>query len=261
VVASTGAPTGLQYYDYSHDGMVDLVYSVQNQAAKAFRNNGVGFTEDSAMETQLTALSPFQGTQGSSNTASTVAMADINGDGIVDLIPISSSTGQGTSFYLGGWCPLDECSTEDTNHNANGLLLSDGMLIYWIGPLGEEVELGYDRAPRDLQLPSYVVSFLLRAEARDDQQIPFIEEYDFSYSGGQYTNRMFFGFSNVTETDPNGNTVVDTYDQSQIFAGQVDSESVFDSSNNLRYQKNNTWTALSIYQGALTSTTEIYSDP
>ena len=257
---SVGAPTGLQYYDYSHDGLTDLVFSVQNHIAKAFRNNGTGFTEDSAMETQLTSLSPFQGIQGGSNTASTVAMADINGDGIVDLIPIDS-VGQGTSFYLGGWCPLDACSTVDTNGNPNGLLLSDGMLAYWVGPLGEEVLLGYSRASRDLQLPSYGASWMLRAEARDDQQIPFIETFGWSYSGGRYTNRMFFGFSNVTENDPNGNTILYTYDQRPLFAGQEDSEWVVDPSSNLRYQKYNTWTALTAYQGALTSTTETYSDP
>jgi len=260
VVVSTGVPTGLQFFDYSHDGMVDLIYSVQNQPAKAFRNNGAGFTEDTAMETQLTSLTPFQGTQGSNNSAQTVALADINGDGIVDLIPISSS-GVSTSFYLGGWCPQNACSTVDTNGNANGLLLSDGMLAYWVGPLGEEVLLGYGRAPRDLQLPNYVATWMLRAEARDDQQIPFIEAFGWSYSGGKYADRMFFGYSNVTETDANGNTLLYTYDQSQLFAGQEDSEWVIDPSNYLRYQKYNTWTALTANQGALTSTTETYTDP
>jgi YD repeat-containing protein len=82
-----------------------------------------------------------------------------------------------------------------------------------------------------------------------------------TYSGGLYTDRMFFGYSNVTETDPNGNTLQYNYDQRQLFVGQEDSESVTDSSNNLRYQKYNTWTAATAYQGELTSTSENYIDP
>jgi RHS repeat-associated protein len=216
------------------------------------------------METQLASLVPFQGTIGNNKYAQTVAMGDINGDGIIDLIPINynGTGGYGNSVYLGGWCPNSACSTTDANRNYNGMMLSDGMMQYSVGPLGEEVLVGYNRAPHDLQLPQYVVSWMLRADARDDQQIPYIENYSWTYSGGLYTDRKFFGFSNVTEVDPNGNTMDFTYSQTPIFAGQELSEDIRrpSNSNEFVYQKTNTWTALTGYQGALTSTTETYTD-
>ena len=258
---SDGTPTGLQFFDFSHDGLVDLLYSVQGNSPKAFRNTGTGFQEDTGMETQLASLSPFQGTLGNNKYAQTVAMGDINGDGIIDLIPINSA-GYASTYYLGGWCPNSACSTTDQNQNPNGMMLSDGMMQYSVGPLGEEVLVGYNRAPHDLQLPHYVVSWMLRADARDDQQVPYIEGYSWTYSGGLYNDRKFFGFSHVIETDPNGNVMDFTYAQTPIFAGQELTEDIRrpSNSNEFVYQKTNTWTALTGYQGALTSTTETYTD-
>ena len=258
-----GVPSGLMFYDYSHDGLVDMIYSVQGSAPKAFRNTGTGFQEDPAMEAQLTLLSPLQGPLGDDKVAPTVAMADINGDGIPDLIPVAGDFDEAfaTNFYLGGWCPNGNCSTYGNNGQPTGKMLSDGMLTYWVGPLGEEVSLTYDRAPTDLQLPEYVASVLIRSEARSDITTPEFETYTYAYTGGLYTDRKYYGFAQTTEVDPNGNTIVSTNDQRDLFAGQEDSESVYDSSSNLRYQLVNTWTEFTPYQGAQTSKMETFTDP
>jgi len=258
-VGSQGSPTGLLTYDFSHDGLVDLIYATQGQTPKAFRNTGSGFEEDVVMEGQMSVDANFQGTIGTNNYAQTAVMADINGDGIIDLIPINSS-GLASFAYLGGWCSLDECSTLNSSGQPNGLMLSDGMLTSWEGPLGEQATVGYTRAPNDFAIPMYVVSKLSRSEARADQSTRQVENYSYTYEGGLYQNREFLGFAATSENQPNGNIKATAWDQRPLFVGQEDSEYVTDSSGYEHYFKINSWTANTPTQGYLSAKNETFQD-
>ena len=257
---SQGRPTGLLPYDFSHDGLADLVFSAQGQNPKAFRNTGTGFQEDLIMEAEMDFVAPFQGTIGQNNYAMTAVMADINGDGIMDVIPVNSS-GNASFAYLGGWCSLDHCSTVDATGKPDGMMLSDGMISTWKGPLGEEVSVNYTRAPGFFPLPMYVASVLTRSEARADQIAPVKETFSYGYGGGNYTNREFLGFLNTDETQPNGNLIVTWWNQNALFVGRENSKTVYDSNDFTRYTLTNTWTAITPARGYLTEVQETYEDP
>ena len=259
-VGASGAPTGVLPYDFSHDGLTDLIFSNQGQPPKAYRNTGTGFVEDTFMEGEMATAGSFQGPIGNNTYAQTAVMADINGDGIMDLIPVNSS-GTGTTAYLGGWCTLDECSTLNAQGKPNGMMLSDGMISTWEGPLGEQAQISYSRAPGTLPLPQYVVSTLTRSDARHDQAPAVQESYSYAYEGGSYSNRQFLGFFETTEYQPNGNQVITNWNQNALFIGQPSAEQILSSSGYAIYEKNNTWTAVTPTRGYLTGIQETFSDP
>lgn len=257
-VDSNGVPTGLQWVDYNHDGLVDAVLVNSALPTKVFQNTGTGFTEDPAMEMYWNALPDFVGTSGTNPHAQTASLADVNGDGVLDLIDYKTG-----NIYLGGVCasPTFGCVISST-----GRVLPEGMMLQSIGPLGEKTAITWDRAPAGLPLPQFVPISVQRSESRSDSKIGVLS-YQYTYSGPTYNNRMFMGFSSVQEKQPNGNMVTTTYNtQNDLFTGQEATVSILDSDFFQRYSKVNTYTSVTnagnpaIQQGMPATTDETFYD-
>ena len=262
-VNSDGTSNGFQAIDYNHDGLADLIQWAIGSPPKVFANTGTGFAEDTAMEAQLAGInggfvgSINNGTMSNSHVQ-TATFADINGDGIPDLITWPG--GYTSNVYFGGACST--CST-----SATGRIVPGGLLRTWQGPLGEQAFLAYDRAPSTLPLPMFVPTILLRSEARTDQGPTTYSRYEYSYEGGTYTDRRFLGYQSVTETDPQGNSTYTLYDQRELFAGQEIARVLRDPGGFARYEKKSDWepapvqVSSKIQQGVLLSTDEYFQDP
>jgi hypothetical protein len=129
----------LQYVDYDHDGLTGIVLVNDSMPIKVFRHTGQGFSEDTGMETYWGALPPFVGTVGNNSHSQTASLADINGDGVLDLVSFTSG-----SIYLGGVCPPKTFGCIITS---SGRVLPEGMLLQSFGLLGEDANFAWDRAP------------------------------------------------------------------------------------------------------------------
>ena len=258
-VDSDGTPSGLQWVDFNHDGLLDVVLVNSALPIKAYRNTGLGFTEDTGMEQFWGTLPHFVGTSGSNSHAETASLADVNGDGVLDLIDYTNG-----KIYLGGVCPPQTLSCIVTN---SGAVLPEGMLLQSFGPLGEDTAITWDRSPGALPLPQFVPIFVQRSENRTDSKTG-VRVYQYTYSGGAYDDRKFMGFYEVDEKQPNGNTVTTTYDtEHDLFVGQDQTVSIVDPNFFQRYLKVNTYTSVpnvknpEIQQGMLASTDETFFDP
>jgi RHS repeat-associated protein len=253
-----GTPTGLQYVDYDHDGLTDIVLVNAATPIKVFHNTGQGFAEDTGMETYWGALPPFVGTVGNNSHAQTASLTDINGDGVLDLVSFTDG-----NIYLGGVCPPKTLGCIITN---SGRVLPEGMLLQSFGPLGEDANFAWDRAPSSLPLPLFVPIAVNRTENRSDSKTPAATT-KYTYIGGTYSDRKFMGFSLVNEFQPNGNRVVTQYVQQELFVGQESSVAIVDANNFERYSKTNVFAAVTpqvspeIQQGVLVSTDETFYDP
>lgn len=255
-VNADGTPTGFEPIDYNHDGLVDLIQWAVGSAPKVFANTGTDFAEDTAMEAQLASINggfvgAISDSTGSNSHAQTATFADINGDGIPDLITWPNVTT--SQVYFGG--------------GAIGRVVPGGLLRTWQGPLGEQAFLAYDRAPSTLPLSMFVPTILLRSEARSDQGSTTYYRYEYSYEGGLYSDRRFLGFNSVTEVDPQGNSTYAAYDQRELFAGQEIDKVLRDPGGSQRYEKKSDWEPVPvqvssvIHQGVLLSTDEFFQDP
>ena len=257
-VDGDGTPTGLQYVDYDHDGLTDIVLVNDASPIKVLRNTGQGFSEDTGMETYWGALPPFVGTVGNNSHSQTASMADINGDGVLDLVSFTSG-----NIYLGGVCPP---KTFGCILTPSGRVLPEGLLLQSFGPLGEDANFAWDRAPSSLPLPLFVPIAVNRTENRSDSKTP-LASTRYTYIGGAYSDRKFLGFSLVNEFQPNGNRVVTQYVQQELFAGQESSVAIVDANDFERYSKTNVFAPVTpqvspeIQQGVLVSTDETFFDP
>ncbi len=258
-VDSDGTPSGLQWVDFNHDGLLDVVLVNSAYPIKAYRNTGLGFTEDTGMEQFWGALPHFVGTSGSNSHAQTASLADVNGDGVLDLIDYTNG-----KIYLGGVCPS---STQGCVITSSGAVLPEGMMLQSLGPLGENDTIVWDRAPGALPLPQFVPIFVERSEGRSDSKTGTrLSQY--TYSGGTYNDRKFMGFYEVQEKQPNGNMVTTNYEtENDLFVGQEMTVSILDSTFFQRYYKVNTYTSVAninnaeIQQGMLATTDETFYDP
>ncbi|MGC2404456.1 MAG: FG-GAP-like repeat-containing protein [Acidobacteriaceae bacterium] len=258
-VDSNGVPTGLQWVDYNHDGLLDAVLVNSAFPTKVFQNTGIAFVEDPGMETAWNALPDFVGTSGTNAHAQTASLADVNGDGVLDLIDYKTG-----NVYLGGVCPSPIFGCVIT---ATERVLPEGLMLQSSGPLGEKATITWDRAPAGLPLPQFVPISVQRSESRSDSKIGVLS-YQYSYSSPTYNDRMFMGFSSVQEEQPNGNTVTTTYNtQNDLFTGQEVTVSIVDPNFFHRYSKVNTYTSVTnagnptIQQGMLATTDETFYDP
>jgi RHS repeat-associated protein len=86
--------TGLRVIDLNGDNLPDLVRSNANTGTAVYINNGSGWTYNSSLSM------PFPFTKGSADSGARVA--DINGDGLPDLVCHSLTTTSGASY-----CPND----------------------------------------------------------------------------------------------------------------------------------------------------------
>ena len=245
--------TGFQFVDFNRDGLVDIVISKQGNPVKAYRNTGTSWVEELAVENDLSELPNFMGTVALNNyPTQTAVLADINGDGVLDLIDMTH-VGTGT-IYLGGTCGAD-CFT-NTHRVLPGNLLQGS-----VGPLGELVDIEYDRAPEGLPIPLFVPTLLSRTDRLSSTQV-----YSYDYLHGAMGDRRFLGFEQVTETEPNGTRVLSGFDQSALFLGAQRWQITQDTLGQVRTEKVSTRQPVTpqlnpaFQQGVLVSTDETHTD-
>src|ERR1700722_5801774 len=257
-VDSSGTPTGLQYVDYNHDGLPDVVVANEGSPIKVFQNTGTGFLEDTAMEGAWANLPDFVGTVGTNSHAQTANLADLNGDGVTDIVNLTDGL-----IYLGGVCPSPVVGCVLT---PSGGVLPEGMLLQSATALGENVTIAYDHAPL-MPLPMFVPITVSRTDIRKDQTSPPTYTCGYTYTSPQFTNREFLGFYEVQEAEPNGTTTSTIFNQQELFVGQELSVSVTNFVGFQYYYKVNTYTSTKnvtnpdIQQGMLATTDETFSDP
>lgn len=278
-----GSPTGLQFMDFNHDGLPDLFYhdatgNISPGGPKAYRNTGTGFTEDAVMEAQLASLPFITGPIDNDTHAQLLQLADINGDGFVDMLQVSPGDTEDETlaavdyFWLGGYCAPTAPGCAAYNSSPHGhstpIYVPAGMMTLSESPFGEMTNIVYNRAPNSFQLPQFVPVQLTRHDVRQDSGVttPGLEAFNYTYYGGTYTNREFLGFSEVDVLDSDSNVTKTWFDNSEMFMGQEDQVSLYDNSGYLRYNKTNTWTTMTRpgepngLQGALRSITESFYD-
>jgi RHS repeat-associated protein len=244
---SNHAQTGMQPVDFNRDGLVDFViYSEPSQQPKAYRNTGLGWTEDTAIESTI----PKEGTFFPLGISGPVA--DFNGDGVMDWV-------NGPEIYFGGYCDSSDRCTEPILTPA---IVPGNLLMESVGPLGEKVSnITYQRAP-SVPIPVFVATQLSRYDRASTTPLT----YSYSYTRAQMGLGKFLGFSYTTETEPNGYQVYREYDQRELFLGQLDSEIGTDTTGNLREARNFTRTPVAlaaspnIQQGVLSESDDTHYD-
>ena len=203
--------TGMRLEDINADGLVDIicqreVYNVlcnNNNATPTYLNNGYGWSQVTwGLPGQYDNPNEGESFIGSNNDDKGLRLADINGDGVSDLMRGQS----GNNFtYL-------------SNSTTKSDLMS--KITY---PEGGSTEISYKGTPQflddsgDLLNPNLPMVNIVVSETQDDDNNGNVSTHQYEYADGEYyftdyLDRKFAGFGLVTETDALGN-VTKTYFQ------------------------------------------------
>jgi len=233
--------------DVNRDGLVDNLQSYSGPDTKAsYLNNGTGaWTASSTWDTPIHFFS--------GSTDNGVKFADINADGLVDVVQISPNAPNNVTTYLNtgnGWQERNDWEPENPGTwsvntrllDINGDSLVDfitfgggGGVFYTASgtipdllskvtyPEGGFSQITYKvsakyRNEPYLSNPSLPVNFVTVSEITNNDGLGTTSTNTFKYEGGLYyfgsaQDRKFAGFSAVTQADTAGNTASYFYHQ------------------------------------------------
>jgi RHS repeat-associated protein len=202
--------------DFNDDGLLDYVRA-NGEDYQAFVNTGTGWAPNPEMTQVLTNLEvAFASTEGK-GTGTT--MADINGDGVADLV---------TSVENG-----------DQNRIVLSDTLSSGKLVHATSTLGEVTEIVWTTSTRfdnttssgiqGLPFAMTVVERTSRFDGRGN-----VLTTDFAYAGGLFVDRSFRGFYWSEEKPSVGLRNETLYYQDEDLSSQPMEISAYDSGNQRR---------------------------
>ncbi|MDP8265860.1 MAG: SpvB/TcaC N-terminal domain-containing protein [Candidatus Aceula meridiana] len=255
--------------DLNGDGLNDIMYSKDN-TQKIYINNGSNWVEDP--------YSSWKDTHGHTdfNNGSTQA-ADINGDGLADLI-VSDDSNQKVLINHGtGWTVDDEWivpgnlksyGTRLLDANADGMLdvvkhfngeapvvylnkagVPD-ILISMDNGVGGVRSIEYDSACRYSNIFFPFASQVVKAiTVSDGQGHSYKTQYFYADGLWDSQERESRGFGYVKVIDPDGNYSETYYHQDDFFKGRIESQRAYDAAGNLYARGENVWDYEEVYPG------------
>ncbi len=213
---------GLLPVDYNNDGLLDYIRS-DSTVTIAYKNTGLGWAVDDAMTAALTTLGLK--VVDSNNAPTGVVMADVDGDGIVDLVQARDGSTNAIHLAVG---PFPD------------------LLSHAVSALGETTDIAYSSSAafdntggdsiQDLTTVLQVATSLTRGDGRGNTF-----HSSFSYAGGLQLDRKLRGFANATVIDPRGVTQNLQFFQDEPRIGLIASAQTIDTLGNVRSQKTSTY--------------------
>lgn len=207
---------GLIPIDFNDDGLVDYLRARGGQPVEVYLNTGTEWLLDGPMSTLLAGTGIVF--IGSDNKATGATLADIDGNGVIDLI--SAKEGEQDQILLGD-------------------ALRSGNLKLAVSALGQVTEIDWiastafdhttDAGIHGLPIAMTLVDVMSRS---DGQGNTFVADVD--YEGGLYTTKGFRGFSIVTQTPSAGLKAESRYIQDDDLAFQPYEVRLFDSTDTMR---------------------------
>ncbi len=206
---------GLMPMDFNGDGLLDYVRA-DDGYYEAYVNTGYGWLSYPAMVSVFESADvDFVDGEGKGTG---VTMADINGDGAIDLV--SSKAGQQGRFLF-------------------GYGVQSNKFLQSVNTLGEITEVGWsvstefdNTAPNGIQTLPITLSLANKLTRYDGLGGELVTDY--VYSGGLYTDEGLRGFGTVYQIPSAGLETVTKYYQDEYRSGQPFEIRAYDSLHNLR---------------------------
>ncbi len=209
----TFAPFHASYPDLNGDGNADLLYQNSNNDFEVYLSDGRSGFE--LMEIWADRAGTFNAFQ--------AQLADVNGDGMIDLL-------------------FQNSSNQIEAHLHDGP--ATNLLIGLNNPIGGSVDISY--VPSSQYNNTYMpfVSQTVSSITYDDGQ-GNLSSNTYSYGDGLYNHpyREFRGFATSTEIDPAGTKTTMVFDQGDIFARMPLVQTTTDSADNLFIKVENTYSS------------------
>jgi len=222
---SLGKDAGTRLFDVNGDGKIDILrnwYAADSGLTVSYITSGTSWIQDNNWNSPL----PFGNITGGDTG---VVIADVNGDGLDDIIQYWSNTGQVSKINKGKRVDL---------------------LINATNPLGGTISVGYQPSSiitnTFLPFPLSVVTKLITDDGRGT-----LSTTNYQYEGGLYdfTNREFRGFYKTTVTDPEGNVSMTQFHQTDARKGRPLQIQQKDSQGNLLRETLYTWAISTLFLG------------
>ena len=216
----TSQDNGLRFVDINGDGLPDLVqYSSNPVVFHIWLNTGQGWLQNDSFATSVSSIS----------TNGHLEFADLNGDGVPDIIALSTNPAS-DRVYLGQSTPSNVLTT--INNGLGGIT----QIAYAFSP---------PPAQPGMHLPPVTVVQSVTTSDGMAGDTPMTSSY--SFSGGLFAisrpNREFLGFRQITKTDGQGNYSVSHFLQNDnaisgvnLYKGMISEQDNYDSSGNLLAQ-------------------------
>ena len=224
------AGTGLSFVDINGDGFPDIVQYVfysTGSTVHVWLNTGSGgpepwwnvggaWLQNDSVGAALSSL----------KASSALEYADLNGDGVVDVIALSTNPAS-DQVYLGHISPSNLLTT--VNNGIGGVT---------------QITYGFSPPPAQPGLHLPPVTVVQSVTTTDGISGDAAVTSSYSYAGGLFDNarpyRDFLGFAQVTATDAQGNHTNTYFLQNQnavngvnLFAGMISEQDRYDASSNL----------------------------
>lgn len=215
-ISSASIDTGVRIVDINGDGLSDIVqYTTTPITVRAWLNSGGGWVRNDFYAAALSSIS----------TNALLQFADMNGDGVVDVIAVSTAASS-NRVYLGQSAPF------------NGLVqIKNGF--------GGQTQVAYGFSPPSLEMLQLPPVTTIRSVAISDGIVgDDVVTSSYGFSGGRLDgklpNREFLGFAQANSTDSAGNFTITSFYQTQtstsginVFKGLISEQASYRSSGSL----------------------------
>jgi hypothetical protein len=164
-------------------------------------------------------------------------LADVDGDGLVDLIRNITGMGRQADVWLNK-SPKYNLLTQIQNSIGGSVSIAYNSSTYYNNNGGDNIS--------DLPFSVQVVSSIIIHDGIGNQVIT-----NYTYSGGMYNppEREFRGFAYAKVTDPEGNTTESHFKQDDVYRGCLYRQETKDAAGNLYSKTENTWQYTQSYTG------------
>ncbi|MCF7860963.1 FG-GAP-like repeat-containing protein, partial [Candidatus Woesearchaeota archaeon] len=219
-LSSTGGDKGTRLADVNGDGLPDIIQSKYGEGSSAYMNTGTGWSRNDSFQPPIEFID-------SSGQNKGTRLADVNGDGLVDII--QSKYGGGSSAY-----------TQKGSHNH--------YLIKAVTTYGGETVLSYlpstsiDNTGSD-EISDLSYNMWLVQNETIYNGMDTISSTIYNYSGGlfDYEDREFRGFAYSIGEKADGSTIEHYYHQSDALQGKEYKTEIKNSSGDLYLRSENYW--------------------
>jgi len=212
---------GVRLADINGDGLIDLIQADKSNERGAWLNTGSGFVESTDWVVPVIDSGGFTENDGWHDNG--VRLADINGDGLIDILQADRSDERGT------W--LNDAETFD-------------LLVEIDNGLGGITQITYIPSTQYqntfLPFPVQTVSQVTVTDEVSGQSYTTSYEYSDGYWVG-YPHREFRGFGYAKITDTEGNYAETYFLQDEFNKGRIDRQESYDSLGNPYAKVVNDW--------------------
>jgi RHS repeat-associated protein len=274
---------GLMPVDFNDDGLVDFLIAKEGSSARAYQNTGTDWEEAPAMAAILDSLGIAFNT--SDGKATGVTFADVDGDGLIDLLKATDSqqttqaenvTGNSLSDLPAGDQPTDQTDmtriylplvtatdqqqdnqseeNDEATNDENQLWLSAslraGLLTKTTSALGEVTELAWASSTsfdnqRDDGVQGLPGPMPVVTKLTRHDGRGNVYQTIYDYRGGLFEDRQFRGFAWSQQLLPSGFRVETWYHQEEGLAGQLKVEEGYDAQGLVRTRQSSVYEIVS----------------